>query len=123
MNDDDKKILKEKLSALANDEELEKVAGGTYKENLEILNAMAQLDFEGVQNVFAKVNDSNNPDSTELTICRGVQDLIKKHFHNEFGVQSTAFNNVGNWYAQNGKTISHAQILKMINDKANASRG
>ena len=124
MNEDAKKKLNEKLGAAVTDEQLEKVAGGTYEQNLEILNAMARLDFEGVQSIFAKVNASDEDEAQEI-ICQGAEDLLEKHFGG-LGIASITATNVDNWYRTGRKVwenIPHEQMLKMINNKANAARG
>ena len=125
MNEDAKAKFNEKFKALVGEEQLDKFAGGTYQENLEILNAMARLDPEGVQSVFAKVNDrEHNPYSPELTISQGAEALLNKHFKGS--VLSITATNTNNWYSTGHgvwKDIPHEQMLKMINDKVNAARG
>ena len=120
MNDDVKSKLKEKFGALVTDEQLDKVAGGSYEQNLEILFAMASIDPDAVQKVFAKVNgDNNHHDLPEYIIKQGAEDLIRKHFN----IPNVTFTEGDNWYHMDGQNLSHAQMLKMINDKANAARG
>ena len=123
MNEDSKKKLKEKLGSLVTDEQLNKVAGGTYQENLEILSAMARLDPKGVQSVFAKVNDRNNHDSPELTISQGAEELLDKHFPVEFGFVHLTSTKDNNLYRKSWKKLSHSEMLKMINDKADEAQG
>lgn len=113
MNDDNKKFLKEKLSALANDEELDNVAGGTGGQNWELIQALSKLDPDGVHDILAEANKTGS----ELVIANGIQDLIQKHFGGT--VQTYIGVNYNNDYLYNGAGISHNDMMGMIQNKVN----
>jgi len=116
LNKDLKSKLKEKMGALVTDEQLEKVAGGTYEQNLEILVAMANIDPENVQKVFSKINaEETNPRDIGFIISQGAANLILKHFH----MAVATSNDLDNRYIdRDGSNLNQDQMLKMIKDKA-----
>jgi len=120
MNEDTKTKLEEKKDSVASDEELDQIAGGTIEENMDLLNAMVKLDPNGVKAVFdnaAQVSETTGSNYYQLSIAIGTQNLIKKHFGKNFDISAYDNNWDTNDYSPNGKSISHAQMLGMINDR------
>lgn len=115
MNDDAKKILKEKLSALANDEELDNVAGGSMYQNYEILNAMYKIDPDGVHDILSVSATAGTETMSQILVAQGAKDLIQKHFVGIDVYPGVLEKN--NIYRHNGQTITHNEILGMINQK------
>ena len=113
MNDDTKTKLKEKLGALVSDEQLDKVAGGTYEQNLELLSALSKVDSNRVHNILAKSATAGNEEDAQKIVADGTYGLLKQYFSDEFNaaVTVTRFNN---YYERNGQKISHDEVLRTI---------
>ena len=110
MSEDTKK--REVLSENA----LDNVAGGTFEQNVDLLNAMAQIDPNSVQAILREANKTGDIDGYKSVVSQGLDGLIQKHFGNELrGVPLTKFEN---YYSSNGQQISHQQALNIINEKA-----
>ena len=120
LNDDSKKKLKEKMGAAVSDEELENVAGGTNGETVEILNALAAIDPQGVQQLKGYIADAQkNNDSFRVQnlLQYGMEGLLKKNLSDvaNIGVVSSEF--VDNRYSINGEPVSHEEIMNLIQYK------
>ena len=114
LNEDAKAKLQDKISAVVGDEELDKVAGGTYKQNLEILDALKKIDPDGVDALF----DSLTPGNEKGDIADGTMALIKKNL----GIAAATPTNFPNYYENKDSVriegLSHATVLEMIDKKA-----
>jgi len=112
LNDDAKKKLKEKMSAVVSDEDLDNVAGGTQRENFDILNAMMAIDPNGVQAVldYAAANAHNHP-QIHLSVALGP--LVQKHL----GINVVADPKGNNYYFMGEESLSHEQVMNMIKKK------
>lgn len=122
MSEDAKKILNSKAMS---DNELDNVAGGTTAQNMAILNGIAQFDSAGVSDVLekaGKASGAGKPGLAEMYIGEGVMKLIRKHFGKD-GVSTMPIRDLNNVYSQNGKTISHDDVMKMINKRAEEAGG
>jgi len=120
MNEGLKAKLKEKLGAAVSDEDLDKVAGGTQRENEDILVAMSQLDPQGVQAVvvYAKNFVKTKSGSFQEGMADGTEMLLKKHFGDNLTAVTFEGDKYSNDYWFNGQGISHKQLINMINQKA-----
>ena len=113
MNDDAKSKLNEKLSAVMGENELDKVAGGTYEQNLELLSALSKVDSNRVHNILAKSATAGNEEDAQKIVADGTYGLLKQYFSDEFNaaVTVTRFNN---YYERDGQKISHDEVLSTI---------
>ena len=115
MNEDAKKKLNEKLGAAVTDEQLEKVAGGSKEENMEILTAMRKIDPQGVDDLFDRIHKKAPEGMEDKWIAGGTTALLAKNF----GIYSATDNYANNSYDNSSyHAMSHAQVLDMINKKA-----
>ena len=120
MSEDAKSKLKEKMGAAVSDEELENVAGGSNGETVEILNALAAIDPQGVQQLKGYIADAQkNNDSFRVQnlLQYGMEGLLKKNLSDvaNIGVVSEELRN--NRYSINGEPVSHEEIMNLIQYK------
>ena len=105
-----------KKRALLSEDALDNVAGGTFEQNVDLLNAMAQIDPNAIQTILNKANKTGDIDEYKSVVSQGLNGLIQKHFGEELrGVPLSSFEN---YYRSNGQKISHKQALDIINAKA-----
>ena len=115
MNDDVKSKLKEKFGALVSDEQLEKVAGGTADETMDIFNALVYIDPQKTAKIINAANNSSTEEMANKTIRDGVEQML----YRDFGITAMANmdDNTTNRYLYKNKLISHDQVIDIINAK------
>lgn len=105
-----------KKRELLSEDTLDNVAGGTFDQNVDLLNAMAQIDPNSVQAILREANKTGDIDKYKTVVSRGLDGLIQKHFGEE--LRGVPLNSYENYYSSNGQKISHKQALDIINAKA-----
>ena len=107
----------EKLS----DDELDGVAGGSFRENQDILIAMMDVDPQGTIQLLKewdqRADDAKNSLNSKLTT------LINKNFGKDDVVFAGSADKVGNLYFIGGKHVSHQQFIDFLNTTASVTRG
>jgi hypothetical protein len=105
-----------KKREILSEDTLDNVAGGTFEQNVDLLNAMAKIDPDSVHAILREANETGDIKGYKSVVSKGLSDLFQKHFGNELkGVPWTRFEN---YYTSNGQEISHQQALNIINAKA-----
>ena len=94
---------------------LDNVAGGTFEQTRELFAAVQQLDPEAANAISTQVNA--NPENAGALMAQGAQDILRKHFGNNFYVTAPERDSLNNRYVVNGQSRSHGQVLNMINAK------
>ena len=95
---------------------LDNVAGGTFEQNMDLINAMAPIDPHAVQAILSEANKTGDIEQFKSVVAQGLDPLIKKHFGRE--LSAFPLTKMGNFYMSNGDQISHQQALNIINAKA-----
>ena len=108
------------MGAVVSYEDLENVAGGTNGETVEILNALAAIDPQGVQKLAGYIAEAKkNHDSFRMQdlLQSGMERLLKENLSDvaNIGVVSNEF--VNNRYSINGEPVSHGEIMNLIQYK------
>jgi hypothetical protein len=105
-----------KKREILSEDTLDNVAGGTFEQNVDLLNAMAQIDPNSVHAILREANKTGDIDEYKYVVAQGLDGLIQKHFGDELmGAPLTSYEN---YYISNGQKISHKQALDIINAKA-----
>ena len=112
MNEDTKKKLKEKLGALVTDEQLDKIAGGTNRENLDLLGVLAKVDPEAVKDTFETALWYNREEVMQDLFNAAVPRILKENFGNSITIENSIDGK--NKYTYNGKPVSHEQLVEII---------
>jgi len=115
LNDDAKKKLKEKLGSLVSDEDLDKVAGGTADETMDIFNALIYINPQKT----AKIINAANNSSTEEMANKTIRDGVEMMLYRDLGITAMANmnDNTTNRYMYKNKLISHDQVMDILNEK------
>ena len=114
-----KKVLDEEI---LNDEELEKISGGSVSETKQIKNALGKVyEVDGFQGNF------NNPVKFKTYVpIDEVGDYLKKIYNIDatinFGIYDPSDHDfvtegATNKYSRNGQPLTHQQVLDIINGK------
>jgi hypothetical protein len=107
-----------KKREILSEDTLDNVAGGTFEQNVDLLNAMAQIDPNSVQAILREANKTGDIDKYKSVVSQGLDGLIQKHFGDELRGVPLSSSKFDNYYQSNGKKISHQQALNIINAKA-----
>jgi hypothetical protein len=107
-----------KKREILSEDTLDNVAGGTFEQNVDLLNAMAQIDPNSVHAILREANKTGDIDKYKSVVSQGLDGLIQKHFGDELRGVPLSSSKFDNYYQSNGKKISHQQALNIINAKA-----
>ena len=97
------------------DDELDNVAGGTTMQNWELVQALAYVDPEGVQNIMANFQNSGG---NEKQLASDIMYLITKDFPRLSAYASDNQSNYYYSYLDGGKEMSHKEVLNFIKSSA-----
>jgi hypothetical protein len=102
-----------KKRAILSEDKLDNVAGGSFMQTQELFATLQILDPDATNPIAARANQ--NPKNAESIIADGVESILQKHFGEESYVTSNPTWNNG--YIINGTSMSHEQVIKLINDR------
>ena len=103
-----------KKRAILSEDELDNVAGGSFRQTQEIFATLSRLDPDTANAIAERANQSD-PNDVGAIIASGSESILRKHF----GEQSHVLSNSSwdNVYIINGTRMDHQQAINFINDR------